>query len=131
MPTKLSKVLAISLITLSLVSGATLAYAWTVPPGANVDEPINRGTKAQSKGGGFGALWGIFTDLLITNSIQGTNATTGATSTLALNPGGGNVGIGTATPAAKLDVAGTIMSATPAADAIFVGTGDLWQHEIS
>ena len=71
-----------------------LILAWTaptaVPPAGNVAAPLNVGSTGQSKAGG-----------LILN-------TGGAATGLIVNSG--NVGIGTAAPASKLQVAGTIHS---------------------
>ncbi|MBI4812217.1 tail fiber domain-containing protein [Candidatus Falkowbacteria bacterium] len=71
------------------ISLQSLLAAWTnptqTPPGGNLDEPVNVSTTDQAKLGGLG-IGGNFT-------VNGASSFTG------------NVGIGTASPGAKLDVA--------------------------
>jgi len=87
---KISKFLP-QIVALLFLTGF-MAYAWTepsqAPPADNVSAPLNTGNIGQSKEGG-----------LILNTG---NATTG------LIVDKGNVGIGTASPAYKLDIAGDI-----------------------
>lgn len=85
------KTTALSLIAMSLVG---VAYAWTEPgqspPNSNVSSPITVGAISQYKSGAIGVggvLWGN------SNAIFD-----------------GKVGIGTASPGYKLDVAGQIRS---------------------
>lgn len=98
MPTKISKVLTVSLLTLSLC--ANIAYAWneptTSPSVGNVPAPINTGADSQTKAGDlFLDALGGFLDLLVVG---------GANLGLA-----GNVGIGMTDPANfKLQVAGNV-----------------------
>ena len=81
----------IKLITLAVLLslGLSFAYAWTVPtttpPGGNTNPPLNTSTTAQVKNGGLSV-----------------NAFTAFGSAFFA----GNVGIGTAAPAQKLDVNG-------------------------
>ena len=83
------------LIALSFSLGLGVSFAWTdptsLPPpvGGNVPAPINASTMGQAKQG----------NLLIKNSAGLANG---------LIVANGNVGFGTVSPAAKLDVSGSI-----------------------
>jgi hypothetical protein len=57
--------------------------------------------------------------------IGGHNGTLGAWSNLAINAGGGNVGIGTAAPSDKLDVAGNVTLTSSGSSTITMGYGGL------
>jgi len=78
------------LLSVFLMSAVVTQAAWTAPastpPNGNVDAPINVGTVNQIKNGGFGAN---------SLAIYGNSYVEG------------NLGIGLATPAYKLDVSGT------------------------
>ncbi|MEK7568907.1 MAG: tail fiber domain-containing protein [Patescibacteria group bacterium] len=140
MPIQLSRILAISIIALSLSGSVALAAQPTLPPpDGNVPAPINVGTAAQSKNGTFGSLLGGFWDLLGLNSVLFTGATSvnpvsgacpsgyswvdensngakdnGECNVISFFAGSnGNVGIGTTNPGAKLEVIGDI-SVNPA-----------------
>lgn len=97
------KVVALAVI-LSL--GLSYVYAWTAPstnpPTGNVSAPINTGTTAQVKDGSFGVngLLRGYGDVIVD----------------------GNVGIGTASPSAKLDVAGTVKSSETCLGASCIST---------
>jgi hypothetical protein len=81
-------------IFMGIIASLQLAKAWTepsgTPPGANVGAPITAGAAGQTKIGG-----------LILN-------TGGATNGLIVQSG--NMGIGTTTPAQKLDVNGNVVA---------------------
>ena len=81
-------------IALSIFAINLAVYAWTAPtatpPGGNVPAPINIGTTTQAKAGALG-VGGVFT----------------ANTAVHLAVGGGNVGIGTANPQARLHMVGS------------------------
>jgi len=84
-------------IALSIFAISLAVYAWTAPtaapPGDNVPAPINVGTTTQTKAGALG-VGGVFT----------------ANTAVHLAVGGGNVGIGTTAPGARLTVSTSVVN---------------------
>ncbi|MCD6233291.1 hypothetical protein J7J81_02860, partial [bacterium] len=118
-------------ILFSTLLVVSLVYAsWTAPtqdpPGGNVEAPINVSDTAQSKIGNFGLGGGAGQPLYWLKNIGGTlyfSSTNPAGDRIVIGQDG-NVGIGTASSGAKLDVRGTVQVGADAKhgyDVIFYG----------
>ena len=108
--------LILGILTMSLLISCVV-LAWTepgaAPPGGNVSSPVNIGSVQQWKEGGLGI--GTKTFDLGSGQIAASVFYDKDNSSWYLNPSGisvfsGNVGIGTTSPVAKLDVAGPIFA---------------------
>ena len=91
---KTTTYLKATLLAITLVLGSAYVSAWTAPvsdpPGGSVALPVNTGSNSQVKTGDF-AVWNLTTNNIYSN---------------------GNVGIGIASPSAKLEVSGGPIKAT-------------------